>query len=85
MFEAFEKKELKNIFRRSAGLPNLVAALIKAKNDPMVVDKFMEYSEGSEIELRIHAMNILRKLFLESSLRLFMETFISRCLQIAIS
>jgi hypothetical protein len=86
--------DCQTIFRRSAGLPNAVASLLKAepvgmKTDtfPVVLKQLQELAAKDipgKFEVRIHAINILRVVFQDAELKQDMEHYIGQGLALAI-
>ncbi|KAM3144290.1 hypothetical protein pb186bvf_003454 [Paramecium bursaria] len=81
LIEAFEQNQFKFIFRRSSGLPHLVTCLLKAcsgQNIDKIIQLLVKHCHGQVIELKVHALNIMRKLFMETSLKQYLEQYIGQ-------
>lgn len=86
--------DCQTIFRRSAGLPNAVCALLKAEPVgmkitvfPKVLAQLQELAEkdaDGHPEVRIHAINILRIAFQDAELKQDMEHHVGQGLALAI-
>ena len=79
------------INRRSAGIPYLIQAIVSTEPQTtnyaslnLALKKLMELCQDSREEVRIHAYNILRILFRDSSLGEVVSPFISDGLRAAI-
>lgn len=94
IMKTLDDGDCQTIFRRSAGLPSAIVALLKAepvgmKNTtfPVVLQKLQELAvkdmEGHP-EVRIHAINILRIIFQDAELKKDMEHFMGQGLALAI-
>ena len=77
--------------RRSAGIPYLIQAIVSTEPQTtnyaslnLALKKLMELCQDSREEVRIHAYNILRILFRDSSLGEVVSPFISDGLRAAI-
>ena len=90
---SLKNNEFKSIFRRSAGLPSAIIALMKAepyrrrvKLMPFCMDSLLEMAADETLsELsRIHALNILKYCFQDAQLKLDLEHYIGEGLKLAI-
>ena len=77
--------------RRSAGIPYLIQALVttEPKNRnyqslELALNNLLSFCEDPREELRIHAYNILRSLYRDSSLGEVVSPYISKGLQVSI-
>ncbi|CAD8201491.1 unnamed protein product [Paramecium pentaurelia] len=89
LVEAFDQNQLKNVFRRSAGLPHLVCCLLRScqgkdKQTEKVVKILLKFARDGQLEMRIHALNVIRKLFMEAWLRQDLDQFIQEAYMLAI-
>lgn len=94
IMKTLDDGDCQTIFRRSAGLPSAIVALLKAepvgmKNTtfPVVLKKLQELAvidkEGFP-EVRIHAINIMRIIFQDAELKKDMEHFMGHGVALAI-
>lgn len=90
---SMRKNEFANIFRRSAGLPNALTALMKAEPRgnritllPYCVNELLTMAGDSKLAdvTRIHSLNVLKYTFQDSDLKLDLEHYIGKGLKLAI-
>jgi hypothetical protein len=87
-----DNNELKNTLRRSAGLPFAIVCLLnaepagrKTKLFPRTIRKLFDLAnKHNEVESQIHALNILKLVFQDGSLRQDVEKYIGEGFTIAI-
>jgi hypothetical protein len=90
---SLRKNEFKSIFRRSAGLPAAITALLKSETRgrrnqllPYCVDELFSMAADESLAdvTRIHSLNILKFTFQDSALKLDLEHYIGDGLKLAI-
>jgi hypothetical protein len=94
ILNSVQNSDFKSITRRSAGLPYAIVALLKSEPAglrhtllPFAMDKLKVWSVSDDpnlLEIRIHSLNILNRVFQDSSLKLDMQHYLGAGLMTAI-